>query len=719
MKRRHFLGLSALSLGATALPSFLLNAYAKDTPLPLPPELASNPLLQFGALPNFADFRPEHLLPAIKYLTAYQKEVVQFVSNQQTPTWQNFYLRLESAQNKVSRAWHIANHLNSVQDSDSLRDAYGKADEILTSHDTWLGMYLPLYEGYVKLKNSAEYAKYSPAQRQAVDNALRDFELSGIALQGADAKRYAEIVSRLSELSTQFSNNVLDAVAGFELIVTDEARLSGLSELAITQAKQSAESKGKAGYRFTLDYPSYSAVVTYADDRDLRQAMYTAYRTRASEQGPNAGKWDNTPVIQEILALRYELAKLLGYRTYADYALVPRMANTPAIVMDFLQALLTQSRPKAKAEIATLQAYAQKNGAPTLEAWDIAYWSEKQRSELYSIDDELLREYFVEDKVLSGLFSTAKQVFGIDVKEVTGKAKQVAKVWHDEVRVFDVYRGAQKIATFYMDLYARDNKNGGAWMDSAIERRRNADGTIQLPVAHIVCNFSKPMAGNPSLLLHDEVTTLFHEFGHAIHHMLTQIDIMAVSGINGVAWDVVEFPSQLLENWTWDTKALQMLSAHYKTGENLPNELIDKIIAAKNYQAAMGVVRQLEYGLFDFRLNLEYDPARDNLALIRDDIKNNVSVLNEPEWTRTANSFSHIFSGGYAAGYYSYMWADVLASDAFGKFAQMGIFSRQAGQEYWQAFLSQGGSKAPMAMFVDFMGRTPDPDALLKSRGII
>ena len=321
--------------------------------------------------------------------------------------------------------------------------------------------------------------------------------------------------------------------------------------------------------------------------------------------------------------------------------------------------------------------------------------------------------------MLSGLFSTAKQVFGIDVKEVTGKAKQVAKVWHDEVRVFDVYRGAQKIATFYMDLYARDNKNGGAWMDSAIERRRNADGTIQLPVAHIVCNFSKPMAGNPSLLLHDEVTTLFHEFGHAIHHMLTQIDIMAVSGINGVAWDVVEFPSQLLENWTWDTKALQMLSAHYKTGENLPNELIDKIIAAKNYQAAMGVVRQLEYGLFDFRLNLEYDPARDNLALIRDDIKNNVSVLNEPEWTRTANSFSHIFSGGYAAGYYSYMWADVLASDAFGKFAQMGIFSRQAGQEYWQAFLSQGGSKAPMAMFVDFMGRTPDPDALLKSRGII
>lgn len=719
MRRRHFLGFSALSLGSVALPSFLNTAFAADTPLTLPAHLKNNPLLQFGTMPNFADFRPNHLKPAIDYLMAYQKEVVQFVSTQDTPTWANFYLPLQSAQNKIERAWHIASHLNSVKDSKALRAAYDKSETALTNHTTWLGMYRPLYDGFVKLKNSREYTTYNQAQKQAIDNALQDFRLSGIDLPADKAARFKTIVAKLSELSTKFSKNILDAVDGYELIVTDKAKLAGLSQMALEQAAKSAKDKGKTGYRFTLHYPSYKAIMTYADDRSLRQTMYEAYSTRASDKGPNAGKWDNTPVINEILALRYELAQLLGFKTYADYALVTRMAKSPQIVTGFLNKLLTHARPKGKDELDTLKAYGKKLGIDDFKPWDLSYLSEKQRSELYSIDDEMIREYFVEDKVLAGLFDIAHQLFGITIKEQSKQQKLLSKVWHDDVRVFDVYRDSQKIAALYMDIYARENKRGGAWMNSAIERKKDSDGNIQMPVAHIVCNFSKPLEGKPSLLLHDEVTTLFHEFGHSIHQMLTQIDVMAVSGINGVAWDAVEFPSQLLENWTWDKQAIKLLSAHHKTGESLPDELINKMIAAKNYQAALYMVRQLEYGLFDFRLNLEYDPTRDNLAIIRDDIKNNVSILNEPEWTRTANAFSHIFAGGYAAGYYSYMWADVLSSDAFTKFEQTGIFNPQTGHKFWQAFLSQGGSKDPMSLFVDFMGRTPDPDALLKSYGIL
>lgn len=719
MKRRHFLGLSALSLGSAALPSFLTSAFAAETPLSLPTQLKNNPLLQFGTMPNFADFRPTHLKPAIDYLMAYQKEVVQFVSGQDTITWENFYLPLQTAQNKLDRAWHVASHLSSVKDSDALRDAYDQSEAALTEHSTWLGMYRPLYDGFVKLKNSGDYANYSQAQKQAIDNALRDFKLSGIDLPADKAQRFKTINTKLSELTTQFDKNMLDAVDGFELIVTDKTKLAGLSEMALEQAAKSAKDKGKKGYRFTLNYPSYSAVMTYADDRNLRKQMYEAYTTQASDKGPNAKKWDNTPVINEILALRYELAQLLGFNTYADYALVTRMAKSPAIVTGFLNKLLAHARPKGKTELDTLKTYGKKLGIDDFQPWDFSYLSEKQRNERYSIDDEMIREYFVEDKVLAGLFDIAHQLFGITIKEQNDRQKATAKVWHPDVRVFDVHRGNQKIAAFYMDLYARENKSGGAWMNSAIERKKDSDGSIQMPVAHIVCNFSKPVDGKPSLLLHDEVTTLFHEFGHSIHQMLTQIDVMAVSGINGVAWDAVEFPSQLLENWTWDKKALKLLSAHHKTGEHLSDDLIGKMIAAKNYQAAVYMVRQLEYGLFDFRLNLEYDPKRDNLAIIRDEIKKTVSILNEPEWTRTANSFSHVFSGGYAAGYYSYMWADVLSSDAFTKFEQTGIFNPQTGREFWQAFLSQGGSKDPMAMFVDFMGRTPDPDALLKSRDII
>lgn len=714
MKRRHFLSMGALSLGAMGLPGFITTGFASEqTVLALPSSLKNNPLLQFDGLPNFADTKPAHIKPAIDYLVAYNKEVVQFVGGIDKPTWNNFYLPLERAQNLLERAWHIPSHLDSVKDSDALRLAYEKADEVVTDYGTWVGMYRPLYEGFVKLKNAPEYQRYTTAQKRAVDNALRDFELSGIALTGDKAARYAQIKSELSKLSTKFGNNVLDAVAGYELVVTDPEALSGLPQTAIDAAAESAKDKGKKGYRFTLDYPSYSAVMKYADDRTLRFKMYEAYNTRASDQGPNANRWDNTPIIEQILALRFELAQLLGYQNYAHYALATRMANSPSEVMGFLTTLLTYARPKGLAEMAELAALAKGDFEP----WDISYIAEKQRLALYDIDEEAVREYFVVDQVLAGMFEVARRLFGVTISERDVKKDNI-KVWHDDVRFFDVYLGGQLVASFYADLYARPNKSGGAWMNSAIDRRVDG-GRVQLPVAHLVCNFAKATGDRPALLLHDDVTTLFHEFGHGLHHMLTRVGVMAVAGINGVAWDAVEFPSQLLENWTWDYEALSLISRHYKTGEVLPKALAERLIAAQNHHAARFMVRQLEYGLFDFRLNNEYTGDPRLLAELREHIKTHVSVMNEPEWTRNANAFRHIFSGGYAAGYYSYLWADVLASDAFTRFAREGIFNGKTGQAYLDAFLAQGGSKDPMTMFVDFMGRKPDPNALLRARQII
>ncbi len=719
MKRRHFLQLGTVGLGALSLGAFSLPSFADTAPLALPEKLQNNPLLRFDNLPNFADVKPKHVKPAIDYLLAYNKEVVQYVSHQNNPTWSNFYLPLEDAQNKLERAWHIVSHLHSVKNSDELRKAYNESQTPLTEYSTWVGMYRPLYDGFVKLKNSQEYQSYNQAQKQAIDNALRDFELSGIALNEKDAKRYGEIVARLSKLSTQFSNNVLDAVAGYELIVDNPDELSGLTEHALQAAAASAKDKGKKGYRFTLDYPSYSAVAKYADNRNLRAKLYEAYLTRASDQGPNAGKWDNTAIIDEILALRFERANLLGYPTYADYALATRMAQSPSEVLEFLNTILDKARPKAVAEIDELAILAKEYNIDKLEPWDVNYLSEKQRLKLYDIDQETLRPYFPEDTVLSGMFEFAKRVFGINIQEKSPKEHGI-KVWHDDVRFFEIYKDNQLVASFYLDLYARENKCGGAWMNGAIDRKTMADGSIQLPVAHLVCNFSKPVDGKPSLLLHDEVNTLFHEFGHGLHHMLTAVNVMAVSGINGVAWDAVEFPSQLFENWTWDKDALTLISSHHQDKTPLPDEMINKLIAAKNYHAARLMVRQLEFGLFDFRLNTEYRPDnKDMVASLRDDIKQNVSVLTEPEWTRMAHAFTHIFSGGYAAGYYSYLWADVLASDAFTRFAQEGIFNAQTGQDYLDAFLSQGGSDKPMNLFVKFMGRKPDTNALLRSQGII
>lgn len=712
MQRRHFLQLSAGSLLAMGLPRF---GFAQELPLNLPERLQDNPLLQFSGLPDFANIRPEHVVPAMEFLVQYSIHVVETLTAQKTITWQSFYLPLEDAQNKMERMWSSVYHLHSVKNSPELRTAFTDAQKRFTDYATWFGMYRPLYQAFLKLKKSKEYPRYSKAQKRAIDNALLDFKLSGVALSGSQAKRYGQVVKRLSELSTKFGNNVLDANMGWDLVIDDVAKLKGLTELGLASAKKQAESKGVAGYRFTLDFPSYASVVQYADDRALREQMFRAYRTRASDQGPTAGKWDNTAVINELLDLRLEMANLLGFKNYPEYALAKRMAESPKQVMDFLNNIVKLCQTKAKEEVANLQAYGQKLGLiDVLQPWDYGYLTEKQKKELFDIDKEMVRVYFPEQKVLTGMFEVAKRLFGIDVAEKTG-----VSTWHKDVRFFEVFKNGQHIASFYLDMYARKDKRGGAWMSSTIDRRRDGQGQLQLPVAQIVCNFEEPVAGKPALLVHNDVVTLFHEFGHGLHQMLTQVEVMAVSGINGVAWDAVEFPSQMLENWAWNQESLALISSHYQTGEPLPKEMVDKLLAAKNYHAATNILRQMEYALFDFRLNLEHKRGdKTTLARVRDDIKKN-AIVADPKWTRMAHSFNHIFAGGYAAGYYSYMWADVLAVDAYSRFEKDGVFNAKTGQAYVDAFLGQGGSDEPMAMFRAFMGRNPKPDALLRQRGIL
>ena len=639
----------------------------------------SNPLLNYTGLPAFSKIKPEHIKPAVEAVIQTCRETIEAVSQIENPTWENFYLPQAAAGDQFSRAWSPVGHLNAVKNSPELREAYQACLPLLSEYSTWAGQHKGLYEGYLKLKNSPAFESYSLAQKKAIENSLRDFELSGISLPEDKQKRYGEISARLSELSSDFSNNVLDATMGWDIVITDESQLKGLPESALEAAKLSAESKGKKGYRFTLEFPSYYPVLTYCENRELREMMYKEYATRASDQGSNAGKWDNSANIDEKLKLRRELAQLLGFATYADYSLATKMAENPE----------------------------------QLEPWDIAYYSEKQKQALYAINDEELRPYFPEDRVLSGLFELMKRIFGLRIEEKFG-----IDTWHKDVRFFQIYdEQGEERGAFYLDLYARENKRGGAWMDDCINQKRFADGSLQKPVAYLTCNFNKPIGNKPALFTHDEVTTLFHEFGHGIHHMLTQIEVGDVAGINGVPWDAVELPSQFLENWCWEEEALAFISGHYETGEPLPKEKLTQLLKAKNFQAAMFVVRQLEFGLFDFRLHL----AEPREGLVLDTlkaVKAEVAIVKTPEWVRTPHSFSHIFAGGYAAGYYSYLWAEVLSADAFSKFEEDGIFNRETGQSFLDNILTRGGSEEPMVLFERFRGRKPTLDALLRHKGI-
>ena len=673
----------------------------------------SNPLLNYTGLPAFSKIKPEHIKPAVEAVIKTCRETIEAVSKIEHPTWENFYLPQAAAGDQFSRAWSPVGHLNAVKNSPELREAYQACLPLLSEYSTWAGQHKGLYEGYLKLKNSPAFESYSLAQKKAIENSLRDFELSGISLPEDKQKRYGEISARLSELSSDFSNNVLDATMGWDIVITDESQLKGLPESALEAAKLSAESKGKKGYRFTLEFPSYYPVLTYCENRELREIMYKEYATRASDQGSNAGKWDNSANIDEKLKLRRELAQLLGFATYADYSLATKMAENPQQVVEFLEDLANRAKKQAKEELCALKAFANHACSEQLEPWDIAYYSEKQKQALYAINDEELRPYFPEDRVLSGLFELMKRIFGLRIEEKFG-----IDTWHKDVRFFQIYdEQGEERGAFYLDLYARENKRGGAWMDDCINQKRFADGSLQKPVAYLTCNFNKPIGNKPALFTHDEVTTLFHEFGHGIHHMLTQIEVGDVAGINGVPWDAVELPSQFLENWCWEEEALAFISGHYETGEPLPKEKLTQLLKAKNFQAAMFVVRQLEFGLFDFRLHL----AEPREGLVLDTlkaVKAEVAIVKTPEWVRTPHSFSHIFAGGYAAGYYSYLWAEVLSADAFSKFEEDGIFNRETGQSFLDNILTRGGSEEPMVLFERFRGRKPTLDALLRHKGI-
>ncbi|MDE1225150.1 oligopeptidase A [Vibrio aestuarianus] len=677
----------------------------------------SNPLLTFTDLPPFSAIKPEHVKPAVeKAINDCRAKIDQLLDGNTHPTWDNLVAPIEEVDDYLSRIWSPVSHLNSVMNSDELRDAYESCLPLLSEYGTWVGQHKGLFEAYKSIKASEEFASLSQAQKKTISDALRDFELSGIGLPLVEQKRYGEISKRQSELGSKFSNNVLDATMGWTKHVTDVNELAGMPESALAAAQAAAEAKELEGYLLTLDIPSYLPVMTYCDNQALRKELYEAYVTRASDRGPNAGKWDNSELIAEKLKLRHEIARMLGFSTYSEKSLATKMAETPAQVLGFLNDLASKVKPQGEREVEELRQFAHSEfGVSELELWDIAYYSEKQKQHLFQISDEELRPYFPESKVVSGLFEVLNRVFGMTVKEREG-----VDTWHKSVRFFDIFdaEGALR-GSFYLDLYAREHKRGGAWMDDCRGRRITLNGELQTPVAYLTCNFNRPVGDKPALFTHDEVVTLFHEFGHGIHHMLTQVTVGAVSGINGVPWDAVELPSQFLENWCWEEEALAFISGHYETGEPLPKEMLDKMLAAKNFQSAMFILRQLEFGLFDFTLHTEYDPeVGPRILETLAQVKAKVAVLPSLEWNRFSHSFSHIFAGGYSAGYYSYLWAEVLSADAFSRFEEEGIFNKETGNSFLKNILEMGGSEEPMELFKRFRGREPQIDALLRHAGI-
>ena len=665
------------------------------------------------ALPFFSAIQPADIKPTIEAAIERCKSVIEAVVEKKASTYEDLVQTIDEVDTELSNLWSPVSHMNSVVSNDALREAHDACLPLLSEYGTWVGQNEGLYQCYQALADSPAFATLTTAQQKVVTNALRDFTLSGVALPDEQKAQYAKIQARQSELSSTFSNQVLDATMAFQKHITDEKLLAGLPESAKAAAAQTAQQKELAGWVFTLDIPSYLPVMMYAANAALREEMYTAYVTRASELGPNANEFDNTAIIQETLQLRKELAGLLGFANYAERSLATKMAQTPEQVLGFLTDLAEKSTPQAKADFAEVTAFAQEHyGKDSLNAWDIAYYSEKLKQDKYAISDEELRPYFPETQVVPGLFTVVEKLYGLQITQ-----RDNVDVWHEDVKFYDIHDASGELrGSFYLDLYARAKKRGGAWMDECRVRRTRIDGSLQYPVAYLTCNFSGPVDGQPACFTHDEVVTLFHEFGHGIHHMLTKIDVAGVSGINGVAWDAVELPSQFLENWCWQPEALAFISGHVDTGESLPKDLLDKMLAAKNFQSAMQMLRQLEFSLFDFKLHMA-EPSVDVQAFI-DEVRETTAVVKPPAFNRFQNSFGHIFAGGYAAGYYSYKWAEVLSADAFGAFEQNGIFDRITGEKFLTNILEMGGSREPMELFVAFQGREPTVDALLRHSGI-
>ena len=678
--------------------------------------IMSNPLLENYTRPLFSRIKPEHVKPAIDHLLAEARKTVNHcLSNNTAYTWENLVEPIEDAEDRLHKAWSPVSHMNSVVNSTDLRDAYNACLPALSEYSTEMGQNQSLYQAYRSLAENEDAHKLETAQKKIIDNTLRDFHLSGIDLPEDKQQRYKEISQKLSKLASQYEENVLDATNAWSKLITDSSELEGLPESAMAQAKQSAEQNGQQGWLITLQFPSYLAVMTYADNRELRREHYQAFATRASDQGPHAGRWDNTRVMEQILALRHEKAQLLGFANYAELSLATKMAESTDQVIDFLEELADKSWRQGRKDLAELREFARNEyGIKNLQAWDISYFSEKMRQHLYQLSQEEVKAYFPDQRVIEGLFAVVEKLYGIHITE-----QHDVDNWHPDVRFFEITDANGQIrGQFYLDLYARPHKRGGAWMDDCVGRRKTKDG-LQIPVAFITCNFTPPTGDQPSLLTHDEVQTLFHEFGHGLHHMLTQIDYLGVSGINGVEWDAVELPSQFMENWCWHKEALDLISGHYQTGEKLPDELFNKMLAAKNFQAGMLMLRQLEFSLFDFKIHQHYDPSKGGrIYTILEQVREQVAVIQPPEFNRFAHSFSHIFAGGYAAGYYSYKWAEVLSSDAFSLFEENGIFDRKTGEAFLQNILEKGGSESAMQLFIKFRGREPEIDALLRHSGI-
>jgi oligopeptidase A len=676
----------------------------------------TNPLLERNELPPFRAILPNHVVPAVdQLLTANRQEITKLLEDN-VCDWDGLIAVIEALNDFLSQSFGPVSHMNSVVNTPELRDAYNASLPKLSEYQTEMGQNADLFSAYQSILTGPDFDTLDQAQKKSIENAIRDFRLSGIDLPKKKQSRFAEISKRLSELSSQFSDNVLDATMGWKKVVTDKSELSGLPENALGLARQMAEQNDEKGYLLTLDIPSYLPVLSYCENEKLRREMYEAFVTRASDQGPGKGQWDNSEIIHEILTLRKERAELLGFRNFAELSLATKMAQDTDQVIGFLTELAEKSKPAAEKEFAAICEFAQNEfDVKEINAWDVNFYAEKLKEHRFSISEEKLRPYFPEPTVLSGLFEVVRRLYDIEIEETKN-----IETWHEDVTTYNITKDGITIARFYLDLYARANKRGGAWMDDCRVRRITAKGETQLPVAYLTCNFSAPVGGNPSLLTHTEVVTLFHEFGHGMHHMMTKVTCAPVSGVNGVAWDAVELPSQFMENWCWQKEALAFISAHFKTGESLPAEMLEKLLAAKNFQSAMMTVRQLEFALFDFRLHLEFDPNLDDqVQTILNEVRNDVAVVPAPEFSRFQHGFSHVFGGGYAAGYYSYKWAEVLSADAFAKFQEEGIFNRQTGEKFLTSILEVGGSVDPMDMFVEFRGREPEIDALLKQDGIL
>ena len=677
----------------------------------------NNPLLSNNTiLPLFSKIKPEHIEPAITQLLEEARTVVKTHLQATTEyTWENLIEPLENAEDKLNKAWSPVSHMNAVVNTDELRLAYNACLPKLSDYSTEMGQNEQLFNAYKVIADSNEFATLDSAQKKIIQNALRDFRLSGVDLDNEKKQRYKEISQELSRLASNYEENLMDATNAWSKFIRNEQDLAGLPPSALAQAKQTAESQDQDGWMITLQFPSYQAIMTYADDRELRREHYEAYATRASDQASDNEQWDNSLLMEQILALRHEKAQLLGFNNYAELSLATKMAKKPEEVMNFLEDLADKSWRQARKDFADLQSFAkQYHGINNLQSWDLTYYSEKMRQHFYQLSQEEVKAYFPITRVLPGLFAVVEKLYGLQISEISDFDS-----WHPDVRFFQIHDEFGVLrGKFYFDLYARTKKRGGAWMDDCVGRKKIND-QIQTPIAYLTCNFTPPTSTEPSLLSHDDVTTLFHEFGHGLQHMLTKIDYLGVSGINGVEWDAVELPSQFMENWCWEQEALALISGHYQTGEPLPDTLFNKMLAAKNFQAGMMTVRQLEFSLFDFRIHKDYDPEKGaRIYPILEQVRAQVAVINPPKFNRFAHSFSHIFAGGYAAGYYSYKWAEVLSSDAFSLFEEKGIFNPETGKLFLTTILETGGSEDAMALFIKFRGRKPTIDALLKHNGI-